>query len=192
MILIYKSTNFSSEIGDVDSGDDNESDQQSTLSNSNNSQPRLRLQPNPMKSNALIASTSGATVANGTPNLPSTSRNLYGSVSASPLTVAKETTPLITQQNLINNLHILNSAIVSGDSGSGNQSPSIAFNIPNYLNIMANNSGNNLVRNTPNIFNGNLDVESHTNGPVSVHNRQKRLRSYGNGRNGMVRHETKL
>lgn len=142
-----------------------------------------------MKANALIASTSNAIVTNGSPNLPSTSRNLYGSVTASPLTVAKETTPLISQQNLINNLHILNSAIASGDSGSGNQSPSIAFNIPNYLNIMASNSGNNLVRNTPNIFNGNLDVE---NGAVPVHNRQKRLRAYGNGRNGMVRHETKL
>lgn len=198
----------------MSSGDDNESDRHSGLSSSNSSQrlpTSASVTPNP-----LVTNDAGSI----NPTLPSTSINatyrahMVGPVAASPLTVSNvnaaiklnknspSTTPLITSQNLFNNLHILNSAIGSGDNSNSNQLPNMAFNIPNYLNITANNNigTNNIARhsNTPIIFNGNLEsmnggaVEGHSTAMPPVHNRQRRIRGYGNGKNGMVRHETKL
>lgn len=116
--------------------------------------------------------------------------------------------------NLINNLHALNAAI-GGSNNNGNkgisntssQSPTIGIHMPNYLNIMATNS-NNLARNNltnnnnscnngatnNSIFNGTLDLINGVENanPVTGLNRQIRLRAYGNNKNGMVRHETKL
>lgn len=114
---------------------------------------------------------------------------------------------LAAQTNLLNNLHH-NVHIGSESSSSNNnssrggaQSPNIAINVPNYLNVSTttktNNNNNLNGGNVNGLFNGSLDllngVENANGSGAAALNRQLRLRAYGNGvKNGMIRHETKL
>lgn len=164
----YKNDHFitstNSSDGDVDSGDDNESEQHSNLSN-NSQQHCLRLQPQSV-------SRKNAPYSSATQNKASIIRNQYhhcgisASATTSPVTVsnifvAKEINKLKgslsphltaamgspTQVNLKNNLHVdaLNSSNNANCAGAvidnvvdreTTMSPSIALNLPNSMNYL--------------------------------------------------------
>lgn len=132
-------------------------------------------------------------------------RNKYQhslSAAASPITVSN-----IQVNQLVNNLNITNDTTNIKCTRSASASPNItSLNMPNYFNRLPNNHylqqvGRNRLNlcASPsidcNMMHDTLDlmncIENGTNNTTAI-NRRLRNRAYGNFKNGMVRHETKL
>lgn len=211
---LYKNEHFitstNSSDGDVDSGDDNESERHSNSSQ----QFRLQAQPAirkteqypspaqnkvpPIRNQYLHCAISASATTS-----PVTVTNIYEKFTAKEINKMKASpSPL-----LMNNLHMDAMNVAAGPSNSKNgsmdnvvsretsMSPSISLNMPNYLNRMPNGAANRLaVANGCGVMSGTLDLISGVESPTTVTalNRQMRLRAYSNYKNGGVRHETKL
>lgn len=177
-------------LGDVDSGDDNESER-----HSNQSSNRTTNQNSQRRLHGPTINSRNNFHNHGQPSLPSTSAQ----------------SPLSHQHQSLQQRAILTAAASAAAA---------AASVPNYMNISSNSGGaigkaiNNLdlicgvvdaaVATSSNSSGSNSNVNVSLNnslgavGGVSVNstnnvlNRQMRLRVYGNGKGGMVRHETKL
>ena len=161
--------------GDVDSGDDNESEQYSNQSSArrmNNSQRRQR---------PPIAAAPSPT------NLRNNYHNHQPS-SSSPIVTAVSP---VSHQHPPYKQHNLHTVVPS---------TAAAPCMPNYMNITNNPStsnSNKLNLNGFDLISGVVDNTSNNNNSSGNNfhaplNRQMRLRVYGNAKGGMVRHETKL
>lgn len=170
----------------MDSCDDNESDRHSQ--NSNDSQRCLRHPPICQKT------TPPTTMASATRNASNNNyhhKHMVGSASTttSPINVLSNfnDSNSNSQQNLINNLHLLS------------QSPAPRNTTPNYLNIIPNGGNGNMLRSsTGHMIDqqiSNLDLINgvENNSTIAALHRQMRIRGYGNSKSkNMIRHETKL
>lgn len=214
------STNSSD--GDVDSGDDNESGSSTQQPHQQQQQPLsphcLRLQsPSMSKNGSQQASATSNQVSSARNQFP-----ISISATTSPVTVSNMHGgvggPSKPANSLMNNLNLTNdtSNVNTGNcTRSASASPNIALNVPNYFQRIPNGpqqqqqqqhylqtaARNRLNFNASpsidcNLMNGTLDlisgVENGGNAAIAAMNRRMRLRGYGNQKNGMVRHETKL
>lgn len=210
------STNSSD--GDVDSGDDNESGRSGSSSQQQHQQPPpshcQRLQSPSM-------SKTGSQQAAAPTNHVSSARNQFPisiSATTSPVTVSNiHVSGGGGANSLMNNLNLTNDMpnVSTGNcTRSASASPNIALNVPNYFQRIPNgpqqqqqqhylqSAGRNRMNFNAspsidcNLMNGTLDlisgVENGGNAAIAAMNRRMRLRGYGNQKNGMVRHETKL
>lgn len=193
------STNSSD--GDVDSGDDNESGGCSNVSGGSQ-QHCLRLQsPSVSKNLPLQAATASNHVSSVRNQFP-----ISISATTSPVTVSNIHGATSPTNPLMNNLNLTNDAPNANTAGnctrSASASPNIALNVPNYFNRIPNGhylqqAGRNRMNlnGSPsidcNMMSGTLDLISGVENSGAI-NRRMRLRGYGNQKNGMVRHETKL
>lgn len=194
-------TSTNSSDGDVDSGDDNESTNHSNLSSGSRQLcHNIRQSPPALETHHD---------KNRPPN-PHIARAKYPhsmSATASPITVSATINPPMNNLNLANgDLATAASMIATRCTRSASASPNItALNVPAYLNRMPNQhyltpankhlldmSGSLSIECSP--VNGSLDIiddyDNTTN--ATALNRRMRFLGYGNHKNGMVRHETKL
>lgn len=193
-------TSTNSSDGDVDSGDDNESTNYSNLSGGSkqlchNIQQSAALETHEIKTRPL--------------NLYITHTKYPQSISAttSPITVSAAINATLNNLNVANEIVPPTAAVIATRcTRSASASPNItALNVPAYLNRLSNQqyftpTNKNLLDSSGSLsidcnpIDGTLDIigncENATN--ASVHNRRMRLLAYGNHKNGMVRHETKL
>lgn len=199
------STNSSD--GDVDSGDDNESGRCSNISGGSQQLCHRLPAPTVGKNSPSLQATSSST------NQVSNARNQFPisiSATTSPVTVSNIHSAASQANPLMNNLNLTNDASSNVNTGnctrSASASPNIALNVPNYFSRIPNGhylqqAGRNRMNlnSSPsidcNMMNGTLDLISgveNTGAIAAAMNRRMRLRGYGNQKNGMVRHETKL
>lgn len=196
------STN-SSDDGDVDSGDDNESGRCSNIS-SGSQQHCLRMQsPSVVNKNSALQTPALNQVSNARNQFP-----ISISATTSPVTVSNIHGTSSPANPLMNNLNLTNDASTTNTGNctrSASASPNIALNVPNYFNRIPTGhylqqAGRNRMHlnGSPSIdcsmMSGTFDLISGVENTAAIvaMNRRMRLRGYVNHKNGMVRHETKL
>lgn len=195
------STNSSD--GDVDSAEDNESGRCSNISGGSQQQQHChRLQSPTVGKNSPLQTAPLNQVSNARNQFP-----ISISATTSPVTVTNihsgPSNPLMNNLNLTNDA---SNANTGNCTRSASASPNIALNVPNYFNRIPNGhylqqAGRNRMNlnGSPsidcNMMSGTFDLISgveNTGAIAAAMNRRMRLRGYGNQKNGMVRHETKL